>query len=309
VDEYKTPPGSNSGKAIASLLLGLLSFCFALLTGIPAIILGAWALSDIGRSNGKLGGTAIAVVGIVLGSMGTLWTCVSVALLLPAVHAAREAARRQVVSNNLKMVGLAMHNYHDTYNSFPLAGTNDPKFGVQQSWRARLLPFIEEGPLFQQFNFNEPWDSTTNRQIIDQMPATYQSPNYSEDPTKTVILAAVGPDDVTGGQPLLAPLQAAMSTDPRRRSGYSSIKDGTSNVILVVEADADQASIWTKPGDWEFDPNNPRRGLGTLRPGGFMSVFVDGSVRFIPNAVDDETLRRLFSRHDGKDVNPELLQR
>ncbi|OHB84950.1 MAG: hypothetical protein A2V98_12190 [Planctomycetes bacterium RBG_16_64_12] len=73
-----------------------------------------------------------------------------VALLLPAVQAAREAARRMQCSNKLKQIGLALHNYHDTHHSFP-PGNMD--FGVSQSqewgWAVFLLPYLEQGPFHQ----------------------------------------------------------------------------------------------------------------------------------------------------------------
>ena len=74
-----------------------------------------------------------------------------VALLLPAVQAAREAARRSQCLNNLKQLGLALHNYSDTQRTFPPAG-----IGTNQlSWLVLILPFIEQAPLHDQFNFNE----------------------------------------------------------------------------------------------------------------------------------------------------------
>ncbi len=65
-----------------------------------------------------------------------------VALLLPAIQAAREAARRTQCANNLKQIGVALHNFHDTYKSFPVGQTDDD--GNNISWRAYLLPFIEQ---------------------------------------------------------------------------------------------------------------------------------------------------------------------
>jgi len=85
---------------------------------------------------------------------------VLIALLLPAVQQAREAARRSQCKNNLKQIGLALHNYHDTYRLFPpgyIDGhpsiTGDPKHGGW-SWQAQILPQLEQGPLFEQFDFD-----------------------------------------------------------------------------------------------------------------------------------------------------------
>ncbi len=77
-----------------------------------------------------------------------------IALLLPAVQQAREAARRTQCKNNLKQYGLALHNYHDTYNRFPPAGQNwaQPNVG----WQCRILPFTEQTGLYNAIDFNAP---------------------------------------------------------------------------------------------------------------------------------------------------------
>lgn len=72
-----------------------------------------------------------------------------VALLLPAIQAAREAARRSECGNNLKQLGLALQNYHDTYKALPCGGWQD----TQVSWLVSILPFIEQQSLFDQFIF------------------------------------------------------------------------------------------------------------------------------------------------------------
>ncbi|WP_166831725.1 DUF1559 domain-containing protein [Thalassoroseus pseudoceratinae] len=92
-----------------------------------------------------------------------------IALLLPAVQSAREAARRMSCSNNLKQIGLALHNYHDTFKVFPQnqgyathGGTDygPPSEYSGISWRALILPFIEQGNLHSQIDFGQPVNST-----------------------------------------------------------------------------------------------------------------------------------------------------
>ncbi|MEX0792844.1 MAG: DUF1559 domain-containing protein [Pirellulaceae bacterium] len=95
---------------------------------------------------------------------------VLVALLLPAVQQAREAARRMQCSNNMKQIGLALHNYHDTHGKFPMGSRHQGGFGP--SWWAGLLPFIEQNPLFQQLNLginNAGWSA--NSAVLTGKPA------------------------------------------------------------------------------------------------------------------------------------------
>lgn len=284
----------SNGKATASLVLGVLSFCFSALAGIPAIILGVMALSTASRSRGRVGGQGLAIAGIVLGCIGTMMVFVQIALLLPAVQAAREAARRAESTNNLKIIGLGLHNYHDTYRKFPPAFSADDDGKPLLSWRVHILPYIDQKPLYDRFNLDEPWDSPHNKQLIDQMPEVFQSPGADTGTTKTVYLAVVGGN---------GPMQQTVFRDDGREVRIANITDGTAFTIAVVEANEDEALTWTKPDDWEFDPQNPRRGLGELRPVGFLALFVDGSVHFIRDSVDDETVSHLFCRSDGNDVH------
>jgi prepilin-type N-terminal cleavage/methylation domain-containing protein/prepilin-type processing-associated H-X9-DG protein len=77
---------------------------------------------------------------------------VLVALLLPAVQAAREAARRSSCSNNLKQYGIAIHNYHDTYNVMPYAGNNWNPPGI--SWQVAVMPFMEQKAMYEALPLN-----------------------------------------------------------------------------------------------------------------------------------------------------------
>jgi prepilin-type N-terminal cleavage/methylation domain-containing protein/prepilin-type processing-associated H-X9-DG protein len=108
---------------------------------------------------------------------------VLIALLLPAVQQAREAARRTQCKNNLKQMGLALHNYHDTYNAVPpqatvAAGSTFSGYSIH----ARLLPYVEQGSLYQKVNFNVGYSAQPD---ICKLPIPlYRCPSDAKDGTR-----------------------------------------------------------------------------------------------------------------------------
>ena len=104
---------------------------------------------------------------------------VLVALLLPAVQSAREAARRAQCTNNLKQIALAMHKYHDANNSFPKPAITDKDGKPVLSWRVAILPYIEQAELHNKFKLDQPWDSPHNKALLQEMPTTYLCPSRS----------------------------------------------------------------------------------------------------------------------------------
>ena len=202
--------------------------------------------------------------------------------MLGAVGQARNAARRSASKNYLKQIGLAMHNFHDVYRSFPVA-KDQPNVSPQLSWRVHLLPFVDQAPLYKQFHLNEPWNSPHNRALINQMPEVFRNPNSTAPPGRTVYLGIDGPGGMMengGGKPI------------------RDITDGSANTILVVEADDAAAVIWTKPDDYRYNPANPSQNLGG-KNGGFNALLCDGSVRFLAKNINPQTLLDLFQMNDG----------
>ena len=212
---------------------------------------------------------------------------VLIAMLLPAVQSARGAARKAQSTNNLKQIGLAMHNHADVFKTFP-PHARFKNGRPLLSWRVAILPFVGQQALYNEFHLDEPWDSEHNRKLIEKMPPVYANPKL--DPKlvragKTNYLAPTGPNALFDGE---------------KGPAFRNITDGTSNTVMVVEANADRAVIWTAPDDLEIDPDNPHDGLGQFQPGLIMALFADGSVHTLPANLDAETLANLFNPRDGK---------
>ena len=81
------------------------------------------------------------------------------------------------------------------------------------------------------------------------------------------------------------------------------IRDGLSHTIVLVEADADRAVPWTKPADWECDPEHPLAGLGDAHPGGFNAAFADGSVLFLSKSIDPKIFYALLTIAGGEAID------
>lgn len=279
----------TSGKAIASFVLGLISLVCALFAGIPALVLGLLALSDISREPQRLKGRGLAIAGVALGSIGCVLGTVGVliALLLPAVQAARTAARRAQSSNNLKLIGLALHNYNSSYNTFPPAVENDSSGQPGTSWRVKLLPFIDEQALYQGYQSTEPWNSPANQTAMKNVPSTFHSPFAPPGDDISYVLVT-DPDFVFNG------------TNGCR---LSEISDGTSNTIIAVDAGSTGVKL-AEPRDWswqEFLQHFQNRAVGGV-PGGFVGLVADGSVTFVPYDTDPATLRALFTKAGNEQV-------
>lgn len=284
------PQMGSSRKAIASFVLGVLSFFCALFTGIIAITLGALALADISKSQGRLQGSGFAIAGIVMGAIGCFWTLILIALLLPAVQQAREAVRRTTTVKNIRQLTLGMLNYEAVHKRLP-----PPIVGDGLSWRVHILPFLEENELYNEFHLDEPWDSPHNLKLVGRMPIYYQNPNLMLGPGKTTYVIPTSPA-IEGSSIHAAFVQGQPAPHIR------DFIDGTKNTILILEADEDAAVTWTDPkGDWLYDPNDPMRSLGNVRPGIIVAGMVDGTSRLINKRTSARDLNALITRNGLED--------
>jgi len=205
------------------------------------------------RSQHWLGFTLIELL-VVIAIIAVL-----IALLLPAVQQAREAARRTQCKNNLKQLGLALHNYGDVFGRFPPAKIFDTKvsqcqtwiYGNSLSWRVMILPYIDQAPMYNQINMNEWLECRTGTGSLNPfknkiMPALY----CPSDPTAPIVGGNAGTNYaglVASGKsaPFPLPQSSCGSSPPWHGDNSGSlayqgrtiaeISDGTSNSILVGE--------------------------------------------------------------------------
>jgi prepilin-type N-terminal cleavage/methylation domain-containing protein/prepilin-type processing-associated H-X9-DG protein len=194
----------------------------------------------------------IAIIGILVG------------LLLPAVQAAREAARRMQCTNNLKQMGLALHNYHDANRRFPAGGNwktpagvvagrgNRPLRGNGWAWTTAILPYIEQSSVYNQLVFANRIPEAPNRNLMSVRIPTARCPSATQEDYITMGTAAnpfsiTAPGMTTTNYVAVAGSFVASAyydqADDRRNGilgedsylNMSSITDGTSNTLMAGE--------------------------------------------------------------------------
>jgi len=223
----------------------------------------------------------IAIIAILIG------------LLLPAVQKVREAAARMQCNNNLKQIGLALHNYHDVHGTFPPAAICDKKGKKLLSWRVAILPYIEQDNLYKQFKLDEPWDSEHNAPLSGVAIKTYIDPRS---PDLTGKFNHTHYKVFTGNGAIFDTLASKKLTQ---------ITDGTSNTVMVVAAG--ESVPWAKPDDFEFDPKKDLPDL-TKPFTELLMLFGDGSVRMVrPDQIKDfDKLMKLLIQADDGMVIPDF---
>ena len=266
----------------------------------------------------------IAIIGILI------------ALLLPAVQAAREAARRAQCTNQLKQIGLAFHNYHDTFRRLPDGG-ND-KDGTNSNprcsgccnadnrgrwnWAYQILPFIEQNALYEETS-----DTTIYTTPVPgyYCPSRRSPGRYPTDTSYAKMDYAGNVGSSTGAYD-----GAITRRDCVGSLRFASITDGTSNTLLIGEKQTNPKNFGGSGGDneawpnsgWDVDEircaNHPPAPdsehpdesattfwsdrFGSSHPGVFNGVLVDGSVRGFSYTIDFDTFRNVCIRHDGEPI-------
>ena len=266
-----------------------------------------------------------------------------IALLLPAVQQAREAARRTQCRNNLKQIGLALHNYHDVHNALPpgwvgaTAGVADIEGVNGFGWSVFLLPYIDQAPLYNQFNFSvgllDPVHNEERVQILpffrcpsDTGTATWQ---IGEEADPSIIITTLSTTNYVGsfGTTELEDCETGSGLTNGQCRGNGSLfhngkvqlrdfTDGTSNTFIcgervstagystwvgvVPEGEEGMARIL---GVADHTPNHQPSHLddfSSQHAGGALFVMGDGAVRFISANIDLGLYQGLFTLRGGE---------
>lgn len=285
--------GATSGKATASLILGLVSLCVPVLPSILAIVFGFLGLADVRQ--GKRG-KGLAITGLATGFL-TLVICpfAYAGIFFYSMQRIREAAARMESMNNVKQIAIAMHAHHEGKKKLPNhAIYKDGK--PLLSWRVAVLEYMgpAEKALFSRFRLDEPWDSPTNLILLKSMPQVYAHP---ADPDGNA--QGLTHYQVFVSEPGMSE-HPIFVKEPEWRITLHSITDGASNTILVAEAA--KAVPWTKPEDIVFSPHQPvLPQLGLPKATTLVVGFADGAANSLAiNKIDDQNLRTAISMNDGR---------
>jgi prepilin-type N-terminal cleavage/methylation domain-containing protein/prepilin-type processing-associated H-X9-DG protein len=251
---------------------------------------------------------------------------VLIALLLPAVQAAREAARRLQCVNNLKQIGIALHGYHDAFNTFPAGGwialfqqplTNNLNVG----WSASVLPWLEQRALFDGLNFSFPYNKAVNSSAGHTVLTVYLCPSeprkslWNRAPGDAFDFADADYGGMYGPRGLSSP---TFTNNPPAGAmifnqviSLAQITDGASQTIAVGEDPEAINAIWIS-GHNIFDQSAPINArpftefgeeLTSQHPGGVNVLFADGSVHFLKNSTANTPLAALCTRNLGEVIS------
>ncbi|MCR9200516.1 MAG: DUF1559 domain-containing protein [Planctomycetaceae bacterium] len=187
-------------------------------------------------------------------------------------------------------MSLAVANYHEVYDSFPPAVVYAKDGTPMHSWRVLILPFINEGELYDRYNFEEPWDSVANRRLISECPNVFHMHDeQNEQDEITNYLAVTGEDTLW---------------PPQGTAGYDSIPDGSGRTILIVE-NRQGGVIWSEPRDLHINTmtltpgTDPVNGISSWKNPPAV-VFADGSLHRLDASITASDVRALLQRSDAQ---------
>ncbi len=210
---------------------------------------------------------------------------VLVALLIPAVGAARTAARTAIASNNMKQIGLAFHNYHSAYGELPRPVVFDSSGQPLHSWRVTLLPFLEDSR-YGQWDDQQAWNSEVNAALHRPVPRIFLSPfDNDRDTVQTHVMTIRHPDAMMPGDQTIE---------------FSDVADGLAATVLAVHVPAPTVN-WAEPRDITLaDAQTALANASQTEP--CLLLLGDGSVRVIHSPLAPQQLQAMTTRNGNEPV-------
>jgi prepilin-type processing-associated H-X9-DG protein len=212
--------------------------------------------------------------------------------LLPEFDQARVASRRMQSGNHLKMIALAMQNYHSTYKQLPRAYWLTPQGERTLSWRVAISDYLSEMMILKEYKSSEPWDSAANREIAKRTRSVFAQPGSGKrSANETGYMVITGPGTLF---------------EEGKDISFADCSDGLETTILAVEV-KDSGVNWLQPIDLDirnmnFKINSGGMGIGSPWKGGAQVVFADGSVRFLSNDTLEATQKAMLTRAGGETI-------
>jgi hypothetical protein len=188
----------------------------------------------------------------------------------------------------LKQLGLAVANYHVANGHYPPAYVLGPDGKLWHSWRVLILPYIEGQEIYDQYDFNEPWNGPNNRKLAGRMPQVYRFSSLRNSDTQvTNYLAVVGPETIWPGD---------------GTANLNEVTDGLGQTIQIVE-NSGLGVHWMEPRDLEFATMSFELGSPTGVSSWYQDpaiVTADDSVKRLKRELRPETLRALLTIRGGE---------
>lgn len=242
-------------------------------------------------------GNLLMIIGLIIASLfaGAAVLAMVVLLVAPAVAVAQISARKAKNGDQLRQIAEAIEQYHFEHGTYPPAYIADKSGKPMHSWRVLILPQLGRNDLYQQYNFNQPWDSPTNMTLLTRMPEIYAAPGDDTALTtfETSYLVIVGANTVfpPGG----------------RVRTRNEITDGLSDTVLVVEA-TESGICWLEPKDLSANSmsyginDGPSDCIRGKTNDGAMAAFADGKSHFLPADLPIETVEALTTVNKGEQL-------